>query len=95
MTRVSIVIQSEPKTYSCWMLFSPIVKATSNYKSAFSSYCLLFLLSTFKLCCDSHSSMQGKLIFSVLETEASRCHSGHEAPPMTHSLVLTPPSHCK
>ena len=35
-----------------------------------------------------------KIVFiSVLEAKASRArgHSGHEAPPMTHSLVLTPP----
>ena len=33
------------------------------------------------------------VIISVLEAKASRArgHSGHEAPPMTHSLVLTPP----
>ena len=32
------------------------------------------------------------VIISVLEAKASRArgHSGHEAPPMTHSLVLTP-----
>ena len=37
--------------------------------------------------------MQGKLFLSqFLEAKASRArgHSGHEAPPMTHSLVLTP-----
>ena len=35
----------------------------------------------------------GQVVFiSVLEAKASRAigHSGHEAPPMTHSLVLTP-----
>ena len=33
------------------------------------------------------------VIISVIEAKASRArgHSGHEAPPMTHSLVLTPP----
>ena len=38
-------------------------------------------------------NMQDIGIISVLEAEASRArgHSGHEAPPMTHSLVLTPP----
>ena len=35
-------------------------------------------------------NMQDIGIISVLEAEASRArgHSGHEAPPMTHSLVL-------
>ena len=33
------------------------------------------------------------VIISVIEAKASRArgHSGHEAPPMTYSLVLTPP----
>ena len=43
---------------------------------------------------DKHVLNAGQVvIISVIEAKASRArgHSGHEAPPMTHSLVLTPP----
>ncbi len=35
--------------------------------------------------------MQGKLFYLSFRGQSLQGHSGHEAPPMTHSLILTPP----